>query len=154
MCIRDSDVIVVTDCQAILKLYLLAESTNNTKLTRWLNILETIVENKIKLLWRSNKSPDIMCADYLSRYMENARHENILIKFSNKLPKLKEEDLQNNDTIIPEQYKISDRPITFKELKGIFREVKVNNCASNNADGASQGIKETPAEDGLCENTI
>ena len=114
-------------------MYLLAESTNNTKLTRWLNILETIVENKIKLLWRSNKSPDIMCADYLSRYLENARHENILIKFSNKLPKLKEEDLHGNDAIIPDQYRINNRPITFNELKSIFREIKTSNCIQDEA---------------------
>ena len=90
-----------------------------------------------------------MCADYLSRYMENARHENVLIKFSNKMPKLKEEDLQNDNTMIPDQYKISNRPITFKELKGIFREVKINSRTWNDADGASQEVKETPAEDSI-----
>ena len=92
-----------------------------------------------------------MCADYLSRYMENARHENIFIKFSNKLPKLKEEDLHSDDAIIPDQYNINNRPITFKELKGIFREIKTSNCTSGDADGASQGIKDTAADDSLLQ---
>ena len=129
-----NNVTLITDCQAILKLYLLAEATNNTKLTRWLNILETIVENKIKLLWRSNKDPDIMCADYLSRYMDNARHENICMKFSNKIPKVQECHLEDVHFQIPDQYKIHDQPITYKELVNLFHAQKpeimqhINTC--------------------------
>ena len=103
---------------------MLAESTNNTKLTQWLNILETLIENKITLLWRSGKSSDIMCADYLSRYIDNARHEHVLIKFSNKLPRLKEEALDNNPNFIPAHYHISDRPITYNELTSLFKTIK------------------------------
>ena len=79
------------------------------------------MENKIKLLWKSNKSPDIMCAVYLSCYMDNARHENICMKFSNKIPKIKECHLENANFTIPEQYKKHDEPITYKELVNLFR---------------------------------
>ena len=65
-----------------------------------------------------------MCADYLSRYIDNARHEHILIKFSNKLPRLKEEALHNNPDFIPAHYHISDRPITYNELTSLFKTIK------------------------------
>jgi len=119
-----SKIILITDCQAILKLHLLAESTNNTKLTRWLNILETLVENHITILWRSSKNPEITCADYLSRFTADNKHDNIYIKFSNKLPRLREEDLENEDITIPERYKLNDAPITFKDLINIFKAAR------------------------------
>ena len=89
------------------------------------------MENKITLLWRSNKSPEIMCADYLSRFMANARHENITIKFSNKLPKLKEEELWATELQIPEQYKINDTPVTYKELINIFKKTALPSHYAN-----------------------
>ena len=89
------------------------------------------MENKVTLLWRSNKTPEIMCADYLSRFMDNARHENITIKFSNKLPKLKEEDLWSAKLEIPEQYKINETPITYKDLVSIFKRTPIPNIAKS-----------------------
>ena len=65
-----------------------------------------------------------MCADYLSRYIDNARHEHVLIKFSNKLPRLKEEALLNNPNFIPAHYHISDRPITYNKLTSLFKTIK------------------------------
>ena len=66
-----------------------------------------------------------MCADYLSRFMENARHENITIKFSNKLPKLKEETFWDEELQIPEHYKINNNPVTYKELVNLFKKTPV-----------------------------
>ena len=103
---------------------MIAESSNNTKLIRWLNILETLVENKIELLWRSSKNPELTCADYLSRFTNSNRHENLYCKFSNKLPKLTENQMKDVTVPIPEQYKLNDRLIKYAELIDIFKRQK------------------------------
>ena len=64
-----------------------------------------------------------MCADYLSRYIDNARHEHIFIKFSNKLPRLKEEALYDNPNFIPSHYHIADRPITSVQFETATKKV-------------------------------
>ena len=63
-----------------------------------------------------------MCTDYLSQFTQNNKHENTTTKFSNKFPKLKEESLHNNNNIIPDTYKIQDRPITYKDRTEIFKK--------------------------------
>ena len=63
--------------------------------------------------------------------MDNARHENITIKFSNKLPKLKEEDLWAANLEIPEQYKINETPITYKTLVNIFKRTPIPSSAKS-----------------------
>ena len=117
-------IILITDYQAILKLYLIAESSNDTKLIRWLNMLKTLVENKIELLWRSSKNAELVCADYLSRFTNNNRHENVAIKFSNKAARITEEDMETKHIRIPDKMKLNDRLIKYDELVQTFRNLK------------------------------
>jgi len=78
----------------------------------------------LRLLWRSGKSQDIIFADYLSRYVNDNRHTLLYTKFSNKLPKLTEDDLSKQEWDIPDRYKIMDNPITYSRLIQIFQELK------------------------------
>ena len=79
-----------------------------------------------------------MCTDYLSQFTQNNKHENTTTKFSNKFPKLKEESLHNNNNIIPDTYKIQDRPITYKDRTEIFKK---NITTATTANQASQRTK-------------